>query len=369
MGEKFEEGKMAGEQQTEAFLEKLLQSARGTFDMFGMYLGVKLGYYRALDRGGPANSKELAQRTRTHKRYTREWLEQQTVAGILEVDDESADGENRRYRLPSVHKEVLVDEESVNYLGALPIIVAGAVHPLRSVVEAYRTGKGVPYADYGSDLTEGQEGMNRAMFLKEMGSSWLPNVRDVHQRLLSDPKARVADVGAGAGWSSIAIAQSYPKVRVDGFDLDEPSIEKANQNARAYGIADRVNFAVRDAADPGLNGKYDLVVAFECIHDLSNPVAALKAMRNLAGSKGAVLVVDERVGESFSTSKNDVDWIMYGWSILHCLPVGMADAASAGTGTVMRPDTLRRYAREAGFRRVEILPIDNYFFRFYRLIG
>jgi len=146
---------------------------------------------------------------------------------------------------------------------------------------------------------------------------------------------------------------------VDGFDLDAPSIEKANQNARAYGIADRVKFAVRDAADPGLNGKYDLVVAFECIHDLSNPVAALKAMRNLAGSKGMVMVVDERVGESFSASKNDVDWMMYGWSILHCLPVGMADEPTAGTGTVMRPDTLRRYAHEAGFRRVDILPIDN----------
>jgi len=133
-------------------------------------------------------------------------------------------------------------------------------------------------------------------------------------------------------------------------------------------MEDRVKFAVRDAADPGLAGKYDLVVAFECIHDLSNPVAALGAMRNLAGSKGAVLVVDERVGESFSTTNNDVDWMMYGWSILHCLPVGMAGESSAGTGTVMRPNTLRRYAQEAGFKDVDILPIDNYFFRFYRLI-
>jgi len=359
---------MTTQQQTETFLEKLLQSARGVFEIFSVYLGVKLGYYAALDAGGPANARELAQRAGTHERYTREWLEQQAVAGILKVDDENADGASRRYDLPPAYKEVLVDEDSLNYLGALPIILAGAIHPLHRVVEAYRTGKGVPYADYGRDLIDGQEGMNRAMFLKEMGSSWLPAVKDVHQRLLSDPSALVADVGTGAGWSSIAIAESYPKVSVDGFDLDALSIEKANQNARTHRIEDRVRFAIRDAADPGLAGKYDLVVAFECIHDLSNPVAALEAMRNLAGKKGAVLVVDERVGESFSTTNNDVDWMMYGWSILHCLPVGMADEPTAGTGTVMRPNTLRRYAQDAGFKDVEILPIDNYFFRFYRLI-
>ena len=90
-------------------------------------------------------------------------------------------------------------------------------------------------------------------------------------------------------------------------------------------------------------------------------------MRQLAGERGAVLVVDERVGDTFTAAGNEVEWMMYGWSILHCLPVGMADTPSAETGTVLRPDTLRRYAGEAGFRRTEILPIDNLFFRFYRL--
>jgi 2-polyprenyl-3-methyl-5-hydroxy-6-metoxy-1,4-benzoquinol methylase len=155
---------------------------------------------------------------------------------------------------------------------------------------------------------------------------------------------------------------------VDGFDLDQPSVEMARRNARKAGIDDRVKFHVRNAADPKLAGQYDLVAAFECIHDMADPVRALRAMKHLAGSTGTVLVVDERVGESFSTSKNDVDWMMYGWSILHCLPVGMADKPSAETGTVMRPGTLRAYARESGFKSVEILPIENYFFRFYRLL-
>jgi hypothetical protein len=90
-------------------------------------------------------------------------------------------------------------------------------------------------------------------------------------------------------------------------------------------------------------------------------------MRGLAGERGAVLVVDERVGERFTRSGSDVEWMMYGWSILHCLPVGLADRPSAGTGTVMRADTLRGYAREAGFPTVEVLPIEHFFFQFYRL--
>jgi hypothetical protein len=100
---------------------------------------------------------------------------------------------------------------------------------------------------------------------------------------------------------------------------------------------------------------------------MPDPVAALQSMRQLAGKRGTVLIADERVGDRFTATGNDVEWMMYGWSILHCLPVGMAESPAAGTGTVMRADTLRDYARRAEFQEVEILPIDNAFFQFYRL--
>jgi 2-polyprenyl-3-methyl-5-hydroxy-6-metoxy-1,4-benzoquinol methylase len=161
-------------------------------------------------------------------------------------------------------------------------------------------------------------------------------------------------------------AQSYPKVLVDGFDSDEASVDLARGNATAAALADRVKFHARDAGSPELARRYDLVTAFECLHDMSQPVSALRAMRHLAGDHGAVLIVDERVGDDFTAAGSDVEWMMYGWSILHCLPVGKADTPSAETGTVLRPSTLRHYAEEAGFRRMEILGIDNLFFRFYR---
>ena len=355
------------DQQRDAFVGRLLQSLTGAFDVFSIYLGDQLGWYRALAEGSALTAAELATRTNSAERYAREWLEQQVVAGILTVVDETLPSDKRRYRLPPGHIEPLLDHDSLNYVAPLTRLLAGCVRPLPQLVDAYRTGAGVPYADYGADLREGQAAVNRPAFLYQLAPEWIPAMPDVQARLQASPPARVADFGCGFGWSSIGLAQGYPLARVDGFDLDEPSIACAQANAREHGVADRVTFQVCDAGDPALAGQYDLVTAFECVHDLSDPVGALRTMRRLAGERGTVLIVDERVGDSFTAKGNEVEGMMYGWSILHCLPVGLADAPAVGTGTVMRAGTLRRYALEAGFRGLEVLPIENFFFQFYRL--
>lgn len=354
-------------QQRDAFMEKFLESMSGTFNIFTIYIGDRLGLYRALVDSGPSTAEELAAQTSTHSRYIREWLEQQTIAGILEVENESSTANERRYFLPPGHIEPLIDCDSLNYMAPLAQLVVGAVSPLSSLLNVYRNGGGIPFSDYGTDLREGQAAINCPAFTHQLAYEWLPSVPDLHARLHSDPPARIADIGCGYGWSSIGMAQGYPNVFVDGFDLDEPSIERARENAKINGVADRINFQVRDASELAISGKYDLVTAFECVHDMSDPVSVLRTMRSLKKENGTVLIVDERVGDTFSKNGSGIDWMMYGWSVLHCLPVGMADHPSAGTGTVMRPDILRQYAQEAGFKSVEILPIDNYFFRFYRL--
>ena len=155
---------------------------------------------------------------------------------------------------------------------------------------------------------------------------------------------------------------------MDGYDLDEPSVELARRNAEKAGVADRVTFHVRDASDPALEGRYELATAFECVHDMGRPVEALRAMRRMVGGGGAVMIADERVPDSFRAPGDEVDRLMYGWSVLFCLPTGLADEPSVGTGTVMRQRTLRRYAEKAGYRGVEVLPIENDLWRFYRLL-
>jgi len=356
------------EAKRDAMAERLLNASLGMFDVFGAYLGERLGLYRALADGGPATSHALAERAGCHERYVREWLEQQAVGGVLDVEDASAEVSARVYAIPPEHAEVLLDRDSLNYMAPIARLIVGAVSALSAILDAYRTGGGVPYADYGIDLREGQAEMNRPMFLRLLPDEWLPAMPDVHARLQqADPPARVADIGCGAGWSSIGIARGYPNARVDGFDLDPASVGLANANLVDAAVTGRVSFAVRDAADPAHAEVYDLVTIFEALHDMSDPVGALRAARQLLAPGGTLFIVDENVAESFTAPADDIERLMYGWSFLHCLPVGMADQPSAGTGTVMRPDTVRRFAAEAGFSSVEILPIEHPFFRFYRL--
>jgi 2-polyprenyl-3-methyl-5-hydroxy-6-metoxy-1,4-benzoquinol methylase len=164
------------------------------------------------------------------------------------------------------------------------------------------------------------------------------------------------------------MALAYPSIRVDGVDLDVASIEEARRNAQSSGVADRLSFEVRDAADPRLAGQYDLVTAFETIHDLSHPVDALRAMRAMARPGAYVVVMDEKVDDEFTAPGDELQRYLFGWSAVHCLPTAMVDPESAATGTMMRPDRLRDFAREAGFAGVEILPIENDSWRFYRLV-
>lgn len=356
-------------QKRDALIEKLIGGVSGLFTHYSVYLGDRLGFYQALARHGELNSTELAALTGAKERYTREWLEQQTIYGILEVSSAQAAPLERRFSLPAGHSEVLTMQDSLNYLAPLSRLLVGVTRPMDALLRAFRSGYGVPYEAYGEDMLAGQAGVNRASFLQELSQVWIPALPDVYERL-QQPGARIADFGCGYGWSSIGMALAFPQAHIDGFDLDDPSIQQARVNAGAYDLGDRVNFQVRDAGDPQIEGKYDLVTALECIHDMSDPVSALRTIRRLVRENGGVLVADERVGETFSpgSESSEIEGLMYGFSLLHCLPVGMSEQPSAGTGTVMRPGTLRSYALEAGFRDVEVLPMETYFFRLYRLI-
>jgi 2-polyprenyl-3-methyl-5-hydroxy-6-metoxy-1,4-benzoquinol methylase len=348
----------------DALAERLFEAVLGMTDVYTVYMGDRLGIYRAL-ADGEASEEELAEATGINRRYLREWLEQQAVTGIIEVDDPSKPPEERRYRLPEGYDEVLVDRDSPAYMSAFARMMAGIARPLPRVLEAFRTGEGVPYADFDKDFLEGQGDMNRVQFVNSLGSEWIPALPDVHERLQSG--GRVADVACGTGWSTIALARAYPSAEVHGLDLDEASIELARENAAQEGLD--IPFEVRDAADPGLSGRYDLVTCFEAVHDMSRPVDSLRGMRSLLAEGGVLLIADERVAEHFTAPGDEVERVMYGFSLFHCLAVGLDEQPSAATGTAMRPDTLREYAEQAGFRGFEILPIENDFWRFYRLEG
>lgn len=354
------------EARRDAFAGRLFTDTIAAMETLSVYLGDRLELYRHLHEGGPATPAELASRAGIHERYAREWLEQQAVAGILDVDTPATDGAVRRYALPAEHAEPLLEPTSLNYLAPFARLVAGISRPLDALLEAYRSGGGVRWDAFGADAREGQAGQNRPVFDHLLVGPWLDAVPDVRARLDAGP-SRIADIAFGGGWSSIAMARRFPHATIDGYDLDEASVELAARNAQEAGLAGRVRFHLHDASDTDLAGEYDLVTVFEAVHDMSRPVEALASMRRLAGSRGAVLVMDENVAEEFTAPGDEVERIFYAFSVLLCLPDGMSHTPTAATGTVMRPSTLRKYASEAGFSNVEVLPIEHDFFRLYRL--
>lgn len=348
-------------------VERLFGSVLGAMDLLCIYLGDRLGMYAALVDNGPSTSTELATAVGVNERYAREWLEQQAMAGILETRNPSASDTERRYGVPIGHDEVLLDMGGLNNMAPMAQLVVACALPIHAVLEAFRSGHGVPYADYGTDLHEGEARLTQPLYDNLLATDWFPAVPAIDDRLNGDPPARVADVACGLGRSSIAIARGYAKVTVDGIDLDRASIERAQQQLPGSGVEDRVAFRCRDAADPELSGRYDLVTIFEALHDMSYPVEVLRTAYGLLSDSGCVLVADERTAERFALDAGDVERLYYGFSVLHCLPVGMLGENAAATGTVMRENTVRGYAQQAGFTQFTVAPIDNDFWRFYLL--
>ena len=350
----------------EEFADKIFTAMLGTMETFSLYLGERLGWWSAL-AAEPLTAPELARRTSTDERYAREWLEMQAVYDNLSVvDDGAGDPAQRRFGLAPAAADVLTNEQSLNYLGALPRMFASTGAHLDELLEAYRTGGGVSWAELGADARESQAAINRPWFERELGPA-LATVPDLHE-VLSRTGARIADIGCGEGWSSIALARAYPGATVTGIDVDQPSVEAAQANAMAEGLQDRVEFRLADGAELAGPQAFDAAFLFEALHDMPAPVEVLAAVREAMRPDGAVVIMDEAVAEEFTAPGDAVERTMYGYSTLICLPDGRSTTPSAATGTVMRLGVLSEYARRAGFAATEVLPISGFaFFRFYRL--
>ena len=355
------------ERTADAFVGRIFEASVGMMDVISVYMGDQLGLYRALRDGGPATPAELATRAGIDERYAREWLEQQAATGILDVDDVGAAASNRRFSLPDAYAEPLIDRDSPYSVAPFARSLVGAAKVLPQLLEAYRTGGGVEWNAYGSDMVEAQGDFNRPWLLGSFATDHLPQLPGIHDRLTADPPARVADVACGVGWAAIATAKAYPKVRVDGFDIDPKSIDLANQNARGAGVADRVTFEARDVAEADA-GAYDFAVIIEALHDMTQPVGVLSSIRRMLKPDGTLLIADEKTEDAFTAPASETERLYYGYSITTCLPAAMTERPTEATGTVMRASNLERLGLAAGFKSVERLDQPELdMLRYYRL--
>jgi 2-polyprenyl-3-methyl-5-hydroxy-6-metoxy-1,4-benzoquinol methylase len=328
--------------------------------VLNLYLGYRMELFRAMEEIGPCTPEQLAGATGMSERYLREWLECMASGEYIEHDPASG-----RFALTPEQRAVyLVPDHPAHALPNVAFIPSLA-SVLPRLMHAFRHGTGVPFEDYGDDLVDAQGAAYRPIFENDLVASWLAAMPDIEARLRRG--GRVADVGCGVGWSAIAIARAFPEVRIDAIEPDGRSIDSARRNVAEAGLADRIRFHQAGIEDAGVVGPFDLVTLFECLHDMAYPVDALRAMRELLAPDGAALISDEKVAESLAENTGPLGRLYYNFSVLHCLPQSMAHPGSAATGAVIRPSTVRRYAADAGFTRVEILPVDHPLFHLYRL--
>lgn len=343
--------------------ERILGATIQSLELLSIHLGARLGLYDTIRANGPVTAPELAVVAGIHPRYAREWLEQQAVAGFLAVDDVDVAEDERLYHLPDAHVGALTDPTALDHLAPLASMVVGIARVLDEVATAYETGDGVPYARYGADFRAGQAAVNRPAYTTALVGEWLPAAGDLVDRLHAG--GRIADLGCGLGWSAISLATAFPGADVWGIDADVASIEDARDLAAANGA--KVRFEAADASELAGHGPFDAVLILEALHDMSRPAEVLAAVRSALGRRGVVIVADEAVADTFTAPGDELERLMYGFSVLHCLPASMVEQPSAAIGTVIRERTVRALAAEAGFASVEVLPVDGGFFRIYQL--
>lgn len=352
------------ESKVEQFAGNLFMACLAAMELANVELGSRLGLYESLHGAGAMTPAELARSAGIAERYAQEWLEQQAVAGVVEVDDASLPAADRRFTLPAAHAHVLLDDDSEACMKPCAAVVPWLSKALDIMTEEFRNGTGAAFGLF--DLHDVQAAFTRPVFVNHLTQNWLPALTDVQEKLVAGGPVRIAEVGCGAGLAAITIGKAYANAEVDGYDLDQASIAIARKAAADAGVADRVRFEVRDAADPSIAGDYDLVMSIEMLHDVPDPVGILRTMKKLAGAQGAVLVADERTEDAFTVPANEMERLFYAFSTLHCLAVSMQNGG-AGTGTVIRSDAVRRYATDAGFSTVEVLDVEHPQFVLYRL--
>lgn len=347
-------------ERAQGFMQKVIGDVGTAMSAALVLVGERTGLFRTMAGAGPLSAEELARRGEVHPRYAQEWLGAMTCAGYVEYDAASD-----RFTLPDEHAIYLTDPQSEAWLlglfSGLPSIMA----VIPTLADAFRSGAGVPFTDFGESLPVALEQMNRPVYENRLVRSWLPAMPAVVERLQAG--GRAIDVGCGTGVIPLVLARAFPNARIEGLDLDARSIAIARAYAEQEGLQDRVRFvnASADALDrePG----YDLITTFDVVHDLPDPLGVLKRIRGALADGGTYLMVEPKVDDLLEKNR-DVPFarLLFAMSCLHCVPQSLAQGGT-GLGACWGPARARELAAEAGFSHFAVLQVRSPAMAFYEL--
>ncbi|MCM3903060.1 MAG: methyltransferase domain-containing protein [Pyrinomonadaceae bacterium] len=343
------------EDKMHAFLGKVVGDFGAALSSALVYIGQKLGLYKAIAGEGSVTPSELAQKTSTNERYIREWLVNQAAGGYVDYDAASG-----RYSLSPEQTVALTDEASPFFVGGGFYVVKAMTAAVSRIEDAFNNGGGMLWGEHDPDLFVGTERFFRPGYAAHLIASWIPALTGVEEKLKAGGK--VADIGCGHGSSTIIMAQAYPASRFWGFDNHEKSIETARQRAKDAGVSDRVTFQVANASDFP-DQQYDMIAFFDCLHDMGDPVSACKRAFATLANDGAALIVEPMAGNTVEENFNIIGRTFAGASTLCCTANSMALGGPA-LGAVAPESAIRDTVLAGGFtqfRRATETPFNRIF--------
>ena len=339
------------EERLNAFLGKAVGDLGAAISAVLILLGDELNLYKELAKE-PLTSAELARRTGTDERYIREWLANQAAGGYAEYD-----GATGKYFLNEEQALCLADPRGPVDLPGAYSIVQDLFHVKERALDNFRTGKGMEWGEHHACLFHGTERFFRAGYNANLLSSWLPALDGVVEKLTRG--ARAADVGCGHGASVVLMAKAFPKSEFVGIDYHDASIETSRRRAAEAG-ARNVRFEAADATSYK-DRDFDFIAFFDCLHDMADPVAAVRHARQALKPDGTCMLVEPFAGNRVEDNLNPVGRVYYGASALICVPVSLARRGPA-LGAQAGESRLRDVVVEQGgftrFRRATETPFN-----------
>ena len=331
------------EKKLNKIIQKVIEDIGATFHAPLVLIGEKLGLFKAMAGQGQLTAAELAQRTGTAERYVAEWLPSMAAGGYVNYDPET-----ERYYLSEEQAFVFADESSPAYLAGAFQAATAAIRSEPKITEAFRTGKGVGWHEHDPDFFHGAERFYKPIYLTNLVSAWIPALDGVEEKLKAG--ALVADVGCGFGASTIIMARAYPKSTFIGFDYHSPSIQWARKRASESGLSDRVRFedaAAKEIPDTG----YDLITAFDCVHDMGDPVGVTAHILKCLKDDGTWMIVEPYAGDSVEENFTPVGRLYYCASVLLCVSGALSQDDDHALGGQAGEARLREVVKKGGFTR------------------
>ena len=305
-----------------------------------MRIGDELNLFFHLAENGPCSSKAFAQIAGVDERYAREWLYAMCAANYCCHDEEF-----QNFHLSEAQKMVFAYEDSPSLMIGAYDILAGNVHGIDKVRDAFQTGKGVDYGNFHPCVFQGTARFFKPSYKSNLIQKWMPKIPEAEQLLQQGGK--LCDVGCGKGLSTLLLASEYKAASFVGYDIHGPSIEEANTEAKRLGISDRLKFEVSDAE--GYAGKYDIITFFDCLHDMGDPLGAACYARSKLTSDGWVILIEPSASDHVKDNMNPIGQMYYSFSTMGCVPTSKSQKVGLALGAQAGAKTLIELMSEAGF--------------------